>query len=160
MSAIPMPNWTADQRSRIARIAMSYHALTAHHLVPPSDDIPTALWFAPEAIVAHGTESDPVFFFGNQTALHLFEMSFEDFTRLPSRLSAEPVARDERARLLDRVTRRGIIDDYAGIRISSTGRRFHIANAAVWNLTDAHGHPAGQAASFAEWQPIIERSSI
>lgn len=149
MSTIPMPNWTADQSRSIARIATSYHALTARHLVPPSDDIVTALWHAPEAIVAHGTEPDPIFFFGNETALRLFEMSFEDFTRLPSRLSAEPVARDERARLLDRVTRLGIIDDYAGIRISSTGRRFHIANAAVWNLTDTQRNPAGQAASFA-----------
>lgn len=160
MSAIPMPHWTADQRRSIARIATSYHALTARDLVAPSNDIATALWFAPAAIVAHGTEPDPVFFFGNQTALRLFEMSFEDFTRLPSRLSAEPLARDERTRLLERVTRLGIIEDYAGIRISSTGRRFHIANAAVWNLTDAHAHPAGQAAAFADWQSIDERSSI
>jgi hypothetical protein len=154
MPAIPIPDWTTDQRARIARIATSYHALTGRDLVPPSADIAHALWNAPAAIVGHGTEPDPIFYFGNQTALRLFEMSFEDFTRLPSRLSAEPLARDERARLLDRVTRLGIIEDYAGVRISATGRRFRIANAAVWNLTDAQGRRAGQAACFAEWTPV------
>lgn len=152
MPALPIPSWTAAERIRIARIASSYNTLTGHGLVPPADDIAHALWTAPAAIVAHGTEPDPIFFFGNETALRLFEMSFEEFTRLPSRLSAEPLARDERARLLDRVTRLGFIDDYAGIRISSTGRRFRIANAAVWNLIDEHGHPAGQAATFADWR--------
>lgn len=150
-----MPTWTEEERIRIARIATSYHALTGRNLVPPAHDIAEALWSAPAAIVAHGTEPDPIFYFGNETALRLFEMSFADFTRLPSRLSAEPIARNERAHLLDRVTRLGIIDDYAGIRISATGRRFQIANAAVWNLTDAHGHPAGQAAAFTEWHPVI-----
>jgi hypothetical protein len=146
-----MPDWTGAERRRIARIAESFHALTGRDLVPPSSDVARALWTAPAAIVAHGTEPDPIFFFGNETALRLFAMSFEDFTRLPSRLSAEPLARNERARLLERVTRLGVIEDYAGVRISATGRRFHIANAAVWNLTDAQRQPAGQAASFSEW---------
>ena len=151
---LPMPAWTIQQRQRIAPIAASFRALTGRDLVPRTDDIAAALWSAPSAIVAHGTEPDPIFFFGNATALRLFEMSFEEFTRLPSRLSAEPLAREERARLLDRVTRLGIIEDYAGIRISATGRRFQIANAAVWNLTDATGNRAGQAACFAEWTPL------
>ncbi len=159
MSAIPKPIWNDEARARIARIATSYHALTGRDLIPPSNDIAHALWTAPTAIVAHGTEPDPIFFFGNETALRLFEMSFEDFTRLPSRLSAEPLARDERARLLYRVTRLGIIDDYAGVRISATGRRFHIANAAVWNLTNAQGHPAGQAAAFTDWQAVVKNPS-
>ena len=41
--------------------------------------------------------------------------------RTPSRLTAEPVAREERARLLDEVTRNGFIANYAGVRISSRG---------------------------------------
>jgi hypothetical protein len=151
-----MPSWTDEHRHRIACIATSYAALTGRDLIPPSHDIAHALWIAPAAIVAHGIEPDPIFFFGNETALRLFEMSHEAFTRLPSRLSAEPLARDERARLLAQVTQRGIIEDYAGIRISATGRRFRIANAAVWNLTDAHGHPAGQAASFTDWHAVAE----
>ncbi len=151
MLEIARPQWTGDARRKIARIATSYEALAGHPLVEPGDDVASALWSAPAAIVAHGTEPDPVFFFGNETALRLFEMSFAAFTQLPSRLSAEPLQREERARLLGRVAQSGLITDYAGIRISATGRRFQIANCAVWNLTDEAGRPAGQAACFSDW---------
>jgi len=60
--------------------------------------------------------------------------------------------REERARLLAAVTARGFIDDYSGIRISKTGRRFRIAQATVWNLLDEHGRYAGQAAMFSRWE--------
>jgi len=55
---------------------------------------------APFVVVSHGTESDPVLDYGNQSALALWEMSWEEFTRTPSRLTAEAPNRDERARLL------------------------------------------------------------
>lgn len=112
-----------------------------------------ALWMAPRAVVAHGTQADPVFCYGNRMALELFELDFAAFTALPSRYSAEPLAREERGALLERVSRFGFIDDYAGIRISSTGKRFHISNATVWNLIDADGVYRGQAATFSEWEP-------
>ena len=62
--------------------------------------------------------------------------------------------RDERARLLDAVTRDGFIDDYRGVRISKTGRRFLIENATVWNLLDENGAPYGQAATFSAWKYV------
>lgn len=67
---------------------------------------------------------------------------------MPSRLSAEAPLREERQALLERVSRRGFIDDYAGIRISARGTRFRIENAVVWNLIDAAGVRHGQAAMF------------
>lgn len=139
-----------DERLRL--IVESHRRLTGKPLL---DEIPDgnealreALWHAPRAIVAHGTEDDPVFFYGNRLALELFEMNFEDFTRLPSRYSAEPLERDARARLLERVARQGYVDDYAGVRISGTGRRFMIEAATVWNLMDDAGNLRGQAATF------------
>lgn len=39
--------------------------------------------------MSHGLEVDPVFNYANQCALDLFEMTWEDFIKLPSRLSAE-----------------------------------------------------------------------
>lgn len=153
-SSNPMPLFTDPQRSRIDRIAICYKDLTGRDLVPLTGDIAASLWSIPVAVLAHGTEPDPIFYFGNATALRLFEYDFAAFTRLPSRFSAEPLLRDERARLLERVTRTGFIDDYAGVRISSTGRRFSISSASVWTLTDSEGHPAGQAAAFAEWTAI------
>ncbi len=50
------------------------------------------------------------------------------------------------------VTRYGFIDDYAGVRIARTGRRFRIRQATVWNLFDEHGQRCGQAATFARWE--------
>jgi hypothetical protein len=107
---------------------------------------------APFVLVSHGTEADPVLNYGNATALKLWEMSWDELTRTPSRLTAESPNREERARLLAAVTQHGFIDDYSGIRISKNGRRFRIAQATVWNLLDERGNNAGQAAMFSHWE--------
>ena len=112
------------------------------------------LFRAPFVVVSHGTEADPVLNYGNAAALALWEMDWATLTRTPSRLTAEPVHRDERARLLARTLRDGYVDDYAGIRVSSTGRRFRIEQAIVWNLVDAAGVHRGQAATFDRWTPL------
>lgn len=112
------------------------------------------LFRASFVVVAHGTEADPILAYGNAAALALWEMDWETLTRTPSRLTAEPVHREERARLLARTLRDGYVDDYAGIRISSTGKRFRIEQAIVWNLVDAVGLHRGQAATFDRWKPV------
>jgi len=109
---------------------------------------------APFVLVSHGTEADPVLNYGNAAALALWEMSWEELTRTPSRLTAEAPNREERARLLDAVTQRGFIDDYSGVRISKSGRRFRIRRATVWNLISENGEPCGQAATFDKWEYI------
>lgn len=106
---------------------------------------------APFAVVAHGLGPDPVLNYGNRKALELWEMDWEEFTRTPSRLTAEEPNREERARLLARVTEHGFIDDYSGVRVSKGGRRFRISGARVWNLLDASGAYCGQAAAFGSW---------
>jgi hypothetical protein len=133
--------------ARVALIAESFERLLGRQLVE-GPDVVEALWNAPQAVVAHGVEDDPIFFFGNCAALAAFETTFDEFTRLASRLSAEAPLRGERQALLDRVTSHGFIDDYAGIRISAKGRRFRIENAVVWNLIDEGGVRRGQAATF------------
>lgn len=110
------------------------------------------IFHAPFVLVSHGTESDPILNYGNQSALALWEMSWAELTSTPSRLTAEAPNREERARLLAAVTARGFIDDYAGIRISKTGRRFRIAQATVWNLLDERQNYCGQAAMFSRWE--------
>jgi hypothetical protein len=50
------------------------------------------------------------------------------------------------------VREHGFVDDYSGIRISKNGRRFRIRQATVWNLVDASGAFAGQAATFGRWE--------
>lgn len=140
--------------TRLTLLASSHQRLTGRPLVAAGTDLRSALWNAHTVIVAHGTEPDPVFFYGNQRALALFEMDWAEFIRLPSRLSAETPLRDERADLLERVTRDGCITDYAGVRISATGRRFRIEQATVWNLIDENGVCHGQAAAFDRWERL------
>jgi hypothetical protein len=115
-----------------------------------------ALDTAPFVLLSHNTSADPIFTYGNQTALEVFEMDWETLTQLPSRYSAEALAREEREHLLQTVNRQGYIDNYAGVRISSTGRRFLIRQAIVWNLRDTQGHYAGQAAYFDQWEYLPE----
>lgn len=149
--ADPVPALFRDKAiaARLGLVVDSYERLTGRTLIAPTDDIAAALWEAPVAILAHDTQPDPVFFFGNRAALEAFDCSPEEFARMPSRLSAEAPLREERQAFLDRVAREGFIDDYAGIRISAKGRRFRIEGATVWNLVDANGARHGQAATFA-----------
>lgn len=99
-------------------------------------------------VVSHTAADDPILNYGNASALALWEMPFEAFTQTPSRLTAEPMHRDERAQLLARTTAEGYVDDYCGIRISKSGRRFRIEQATIWNVLDEAGAFAGQAAAF------------
>jgi hypothetical protein len=154
MIAIPASYRAPAMATRIALIAQSYLRLTGRALVADSTDPVAALWHAPAAIVAHGTEPDPLFFFANRAALARFAAPLERFIAMPSRLSAEAPERGERQALLDRVSRDGFIADYAGVRVAATGRRFRIEAATVWNLLDADGHIHGQAATFNRWSDL------
>ena len=147
--AIPNEYLGEQARARIALVADSYRRLLGRDLVAGNGDPVAALWAAPLAILAHGTGMDPVFFFANRVALAAFEATPAAITAMPSRLSAEPLAREERQALLDRVSAEGFIADYAGVRISALGRRFRIEQAVVWNLLDEAGVRHGQAACFA-----------
>ena len=132
----------------------SYRRLTGKELVPAGDpeQRAKALYEADFVAVSHDTAPDPVFNYANLAAQRLFETDWDTFVTLPSRLSAGPVHRDERRRLLDTVTRDGYIDNYAGIRVTQSGRQFRIEAATVWNLADDSGKYAGQAAMFSEWR--------
>lgn len=133
----------------------SFKQLTGKELVPAElSDAEAAhfLFDAPFAVISHNTDLDPLFNYANRKAMQLFEMVWPEIIGLPSRMSAEQVNRDERARLLRTVTDHGYIDNYTGVRISSSGRRFKISDAVVWNLTDGRGEYAGQAAMFGNWE--------
>lgn len=139
-------------QERLLLIAESHLRLTGRPLVAQSGDTIAAMWAAPQVILAHGIQEDPLFFYGNKQALELFELTPEQVAAMPSRLSAEPMLREERANLLARVARDGFIDDYSGIRVSRTGKRFRIQQATVWDLIDENGAKHGQAATFADWE--------
>jgi hypothetical protein len=137
------------------RLARSLKRFTGRELVMGASslgDLAKNVFEAPCVVVSHGTEADPILNYGNRAALKLWEMSWDELTRTPSRLTAEAPLREERARLLAAVTAHGFIDDYSGVRISKSGRRFRIARATVWNLLTEGDQPCGQAAMFNEWE--------
>jgi len=150
------PIWqTAPVIAQTQTIARSLKHFTGRDLLPGGPSaagLAEKVFHAPFVLVAHGTEADPVLNYGNATALTLWEMSWEELTRTPSRLTAEAPNREERARLLATVAQHGFIGDYSGIRISKNGRRFRIAQATVWNLLTPEGLPCGQAALFSHWE--------
>jgi hypothetical protein len=119
----------------------------------PMDDLALAqaLYEAAPVIVSHGNEADPVFWFANRTAQRLWELGWERFTRMPSRQSVAPDEHEDREELLRRAREHGYIDDYRGVRISASGRRFRIEGVILWNLDDDQGRRVGQAAMFADW---------
>jgi len=133
----------------------SFARLVGHSLLPAEIITEPQSWLYEEAsfcVLAHNTEADPRFIYANKAAQTCFGYSWDELVGLPSRLSAEPVHQEERQRLLDQVTQRGYASNYAGIRISKTGRRFWIENGTVWQLMDETGTLHGQAAVFTRWR--------
>ena len=148
--------WQQPEVIRQSQIlAQSYQKLLGRELIALShtpEELAEALFDAPFVVVSHGIEPDPILNYGNQTALNLWSMSWSELIQTPSRLTAEPVNRENRASMLEQVAKQGYIDNYRGIRISSRGKRFAIEGTIIWNLTDELGQNCGQAATFSHWK--------
>ena len=155
----PEPWESPEVQSWCQLLLDSYQRLKGRDLVDRTGtlvDQARALFRVPFVVASHGTEPDPVLNYGNQVALDLWEMRWEQFTQTSSRLTAEPENREERARMLEQAAAHGFIDDYRGIRISGTGRRFLVEQATVWNIVDGEGQKRGQAATFSKWTYLEE----
>lgn len=130
-------------------LADSYARLLGRPLVPQVMHVDEATeWLyehAPFAVLAHNTDPDPVFIYGNKAAQRRFGYSWDEITRLPSRLSAEAPNREERQQFLARVQRLGYEAGYKGVRVTKSGQRFMIEEATLWQLLDADGTLHGQA---------------
>ena len=154
---LSLPFRQAAWVERTKQMLDSYRHWLGHELIDRGGDAlaqSEQLFAAPFVVVSHGQQPDPIFNYANRLALELFEMDLPTFLATPSRLSAEPVHRRERQRLLDRTARQGFVDDYQGIRIAASGRRFRIERAIVWNVLDVTGVKIGQAATFSSWHDL------
>jgi hypothetical protein len=141
-------------------LADSYARLLNRSLVPAGlDSEEGARWLyedAPFGLLAHNTLADPVFVYGNMAVQRRFEYSWDELTKLPSRLSAEAPEREERENFLRLVSRDGFVEGYRGIRVTKSGKRFWIDGVTVWQLTDENGIYHGQAALL----PRLEGSAV
>jgi MEKHLA domain len=139
------------------RLLASYHYWIGQDLIDRAGDRKAQairLFETSVVVVSHGVEQDPILNYGNQAALDLWELSWEQFIQTPSRLTAEADDRAERGRMLERAKLNGYFDGYRGVRISSTGRRFLVEQAVIWSVIDPAGHPIGQAATFSQWSYV------
>lgn len=135
-------------------ILRSYRHWFGRELIPLGHDPlqrAQALFLAPFVVAASNADVDPLLVYGNQKALDLWELTWEQFIRMPARKTAEPMEQAERTQFLARVRQNGFVNDYSGVRISSGGRRFRIRQATVWNLLDPAGKYYGQAVVFDHW---------
>lgn len=135
------------------RLLHSFQHWTGRSLLNASGsptEIAQQLFEAPFVLVSHGTEPDPVFNYGNRRALELWELDWEQFTRMPSRKTAEPMVQEERDRLLAETAIKGFVSNFSGVRISSTGKRFQIEDGIIWNILDEQNQRCSQAAVYSK----------
>lgn len=119
-----------------------------------------ALYRAEAVMLSHDGTADPVLTYGNLAGQNLWEMGWDQLTTLPSRLTAEPAHQAQRDAMFAEMRRKGFIENYHGVRISASGRRFEIRNAVIWPLLDAAGVKRGEAATFTEWQYLPDQERI
>jgi len=138
------------------RLLHSYQHWTGTSLLNvsgTSEEIAQALFEAPFVLVSHGTQADPIFNYGNRKALQLWELTWEEFTKMPSRKSAEKIVQEERDRLLAEAASKGF-SNFSGVRITSTGKRFQIEDGILWNLIDEQNQRCGQASVLSKYKFI------
>lgn len=141
----------------IDRLCSSYARLLGRALVdvPGSGETRAeAVFNADFAVLSSGLEADPLFNYANRTALGLFELTWSQLLATPARESAETENQAKREQLMQQVREHGYIEDYAGVRVSTSGRRFMIECATVWNVVDDDGRHHGQAAMFPRWRDL------
>ena len=160
MDSNEMKPWLAKELVQHTQLLVySFHHWTGNNLMPVANDqspLETAnsLFNSDFVIVSHGPQADPILNYGNQKALDLWKMDWQTFTSTPSRYTAEPMERSERENLLAQAKSQGYISNYRGIRIASTGDRFYINQAIIWNIIDSQGKLLGQAATFRNTQKV------
>ncbi len=156
MSLYPEPHSSNNYlKEHVKMLLTNYIYFKGHNLINTSSGYREAakeLFNSSLIILSHDAAQDPVFTYANKAALSLFEMSWDQLTAMESRKSAEMPNRVEREKLLKAVTKNGFTDNYSGIRISNSGKRFLIKDVTVWNLIEPDGKICGQAAAYSQWE--------
>ena len=139
-----------DKVEHIRNVLNSFERLTGKTLIKrvnPDKDF-LSIEKGSFVLVSHNSSKNPILNFGNQFALRLWEMNWEEFVKTPSSKTAEVDLREDRSEMLKVVSKYGYFNNYEGIRVSSSGKRFKIKKAIIWNVNDDEGRFLGQAAYF------------
>jgi hypothetical protein len=153
--SMPQEIWQQEEIINWTQILLdSYKQLLAKELIiRKGSKIEQAkqLFFAPFVVISHGIEADPIYNYGNKSGLILWERSWEELRKTPSRTSAEPLLREERQQLLTETKNQEYVINRQAIRISKTGKKYQINDITIWNLYNQKNKYCGQAATFSDW---------
>lgn len=99
-------------------------------------------------VLSHGTQSDPVYNYGNKASLELFGYTIDELCQTPSRFSTVPVLMKDRDNLIKAIETRGYgyIDD--AVRVKSDGELFIIDRILIWTVFDEADNRIGLAAVY------------
>ena len=143
-----------DKVKHVQRLLNSLEKLTGENIIKrttPKEDL-KKIERGEFVLVSHNTAEDPILNYGNPFALKLWELNWEEFTKTPSRNTTEHDLREKRQKMLKITEKQGYFDQYEGIRVSASGKRFKIKNAIIWNVLNESNFKIGQAAFFNEIQ--------
>ncbi|AUC62221.1 hypothetical protein AA637_14185 [Cyanobacterium sp. HL-69] len=150
--------WENQQIINWSQIILnSYKTLVKKDLIErKGDELAQAknLFYAPMVVFSHNTLPDPTYNYGSEKGLILWDMSWEQLIKTPSRTTTEPLLREEREILLQETNTKGYVSNYEGVRISRTGIKYHIKDITMWNLVDNSNNYCGQAATFSRWEKL------
>lgn len=141
-----------DKIDHVKKLLDSFENLTGNKIInrsSPEEDF-KKIEESSFVLVSHNGAEDPILNYGNPFALNLWEMSWDQFIQTPSKKTAEEDLRSKRKEMLSIAEKQGYFNGYEGVRISSSGKRFKIKNAIIWNVLDENGNKTGQAAYFKE----------
>ena len=137
-------------------ILASYRHWLQSELIPPATTPELTaknLFEAPFVVLAHNTDADPIYTYGNRSALELWERDWEELVQMPSRQSAESSQQAQlvRNQLLADSRSYGYTEGFSGVRVSKSGKRICIEDVILWDLLDSAAQYQGQAAVFSKW---------
>jgi hypothetical protein len=148
--------WQNQEVIKLTQIILnSYQKLLGKDLINrqvSEEEQAKNLFLSPFVVLAHGIQSDPIYTYGNQIALQLWERNGDELRKMPSRLSAEAILREDRQIIIETTQKQGFMANFQGIRISKTGKRYQIKDITLWNLMDEQDQYTGQAATFSQWE--------
>lgn len=118
------------------------------------EELGKGIFKATFCLLSSDLSADPVLNYGNQTALDLWEMTWDELTSTLSRDTAQPDRQSDRDELMRKVNEKNFVSGYSGMRVSKSGREFMIKNVTIWNLFDDNGKTYGRAAWFKDIEYI------
>jgi hypothetical protein len=149
--AVPGPenDW---QVHHVARLLGAFARVTGRDLIAEMKLDPARLgqsaWEGDFALLSHRGDPLATLNYGNRFALDLWQCDWNEFTALPSAVTAPDEDVPERSAMMAAAAAQGYVSNYAGRRISAKGKLFRIENGTIWRLAGLDGEPFGMAATF------------